>query len=466
MFISRQQMNIKLCLLGCPITIVFIFSLLLYIGVRQFILFEAIPSDLHNAILEFSKNANNRLDSLRPLTDDEIKTYHDRGYIVIRNAISQETIELMRKVTDHIMTHPSGLLKAVNKSKFCGFSLHNHILIPEWRNISFNLPISSYAAQLMNTKTVVYSQDFIHATSPDCFDATKVAVDRNNNDNLETSSSESVGELESSCIDDDKGNTNRTATEGVVDDTDDQQEKARKTGYRVHSDMNQTPFSIEKSIDAYGDNMVVAWIGLDELDNKISMQLYDNTHKIYNTSESWDPYTYCKLWNEYETDNITNNNYKSQNVELHIGDVALFQGLTFHRVLKNISKCELNTCRRITIRYVDGMNTKWRTDVPDSMWPFIQELGNPGKYVIDDLAIVYDTRVSDVEIAAESGAERNDYKSNSEIKHKWNRLGNNDAIVPQLKYWFTFLWHVLTNGFKPSSIIFQCPNQQSYYEKS
>ena len=83
----------------------------------------------------------------------------------------------------------------------------------------------------------------------------------------------------------------------------------------------------------HGDNMVVAWIAIDELTN-ITMDLYAGTHKEYSENHnSWNPYEYCSEWKKILT-NIEDEKYVTHKIELRPGDVALFQGLTFHRVKK------------------------------------------------------------------------------------------------------------------------------------
>ena len=79
--------------------------------------------------------------------------------------------------------------------------------------------------------------------------------------------------------------------------------------------------------------MVVAWIAIDELTN-ITMDIYQGTHKEYSRKyKFWDPYEYCSEWKNILS-NIESEKYVKHRIELKPGDVALFQGLTFHRVRK------------------------------------------------------------------------------------------------------------------------------------
>jgi hypothetical protein len=107
--------------------------------------------------------------------------------------------------------------------------------------------------------------------------------------------------------------------------------------------------------------MVVAWIAIDELTN-ITMDIYEDTHTTYSKNHDfWDPLEYCSEWKNI-LNNIKQKKYVNHNIELMPGDVAFFQGLTFHRVRKT-KGCRLDSCRRITVRYVDGEVTRWRKDI-------------------------------------------------------------------------------------------------------
>lgn len=207
-----------------PLILSILLSILVHFAVRRFLLFEPLPSSITEQISTIDFDAA----SLPPLTRADIEQYHEKGYLIVKNALDMKVVNAMRSVTDHIITHPSGILRRGNSTKFCGFSLHNHYLIPQWRHIVYPLPISQYAAQLMNTDVVMYSQDIIHSTTSHCFNI-----------------------------------ANQTHV----------------AASRAHSDMNQAPYSIERK-RVFGDNMVVAWIALDNLDH-ITMELYDQTHTLF-----------------------------------------------------------------------------------------------------------------------------------------------------------------------------------------
>ena len=183
--------------------------------------------------------------------------------------------------------------------------------------------------------------------------------------------------------------------------------------------------------------MVVAWIAIDELTN-ITMDIYEDTHTTYSKNHDlWDPNEYCSEWKHILSD-IKQNKYVSHHIELMPGDVALFQGLTFHRVRKT-KGCRLDTCRRITVRYVDGEVTRWRKDIPPSKWPIIKMVAEHGELVNRTMPIVYD-RKNPV---------------------NYNGFDTQGEILPSVKDWFTFAWHVIRNGLNPSDIIFQCPETRA-----
>ena len=148
-----------------------------------------------------------------------------------------------------------------------------------------------------------------------------------------------------------------------------------------YADQNQGPFSIHKK-ESWGDDMVVAWIVLDELDEKVVMDVIPKTHKMYDPTQRWNMTEYYKAWEYFETEQISNGEMDGHMKRLHVhpGDIVLFQGLVFHRVIKS-SKCKYGECRRITIRYLNADITTWRNDVGPSVWPFISQLAQPGKLI-------------------------------------------------------------------------------------
>ena len=176
-------------------------TLAINFGVRWLLLFEDI-SDLHRQkIQELTSHLDEKtLKNGVGLSQEDIESYQKNGFFIYRNAIDEKILEAMKISTMHVMENQNGLTKSANGSKFCGFSLHNDVLLDFWRNFMFKLPLSEIAADLMNTSQVVYSQDIIHATSVHCGD-------------------NSVG--------------------------------------GAHSDQNQTPFSIEKKVKKNCNNLLL-----------------------------------------------------------------------------------------------------------------------------------------------------------------------------------------------------------------
>ena len=142
-------------------------------GVRWLLIFEDL-SDIHRqkiqeltSHLDDEKTLENRIGLI---SHEDVESYQKNGFFIYRNAIDEKILEAMKISTMHVMENQNGLTKSANGSKFCGFSLHNDVLLDFWRNFMFKLPLSEIAADLMNTSQVVYSQDIIHATSVHCGD--------------------------------------------------------------------------------------------------------------------------------------------------------------------------------------------------------------------------------------------------------------------------------------------------------
>ena len=146
-------------------------TLAINFGVRWLLLFEDI-SDLHRQkIQELTSHLDEKtLKNGVGLSQEVIESYQKNGFFIYRNVIDEKILEAMKISTMHVMENQNGLTKSANGSKFCGFSLHNDVLLDFWRNFMFKLPLSQIAADLMNTSQVVYSQDIIHATSVHCGD--------------------------------------------------------------------------------------------------------------------------------------------------------------------------------------------------------------------------------------------------------------------------------------------------------
>jgi len=325
------------------------------------------------------------------LTASQISEYHDRGFVVLKRFFDEEALEAMRELAAHTVASPSGLVSSANGTHFCGFSLHNHLFIPEWRKYAYRMPLEKVAAQLLESQKTLYAMDIFHSTTPHC-------------------GNESVG--------------------------------------KSHSDHNQSPFSIEKNRN-FGDNMLVAWIALDRLD-EITMDLFPGSHRAFDEDvklDAWSEPAYCNWWQmQEERDRFTYLSSNSQRINLEPGDVALFQGLTFHQVRKT-ANCKLETCRRITVRYLNGDVTRWRDDVEhESVWPIVRRLGaSPGELAAARLPIVHNTQ------DPEGGSTFGPVMS----------AAKDLPVLPGFSHWIPMLGRLLLGeGVQPEHIINVCPHRR------
>jgi len=217
-----------------PALILLAASVIVWAGGNRMLLFPALPANEREEVRRLTAHLPHGANI--QLSPASIAEYHDKGYTILRGAVDTDTLEAMKTVMHHVYTHPNGMLRRGNGSNFCGFSLHNHLLVPAWRELAYKLPLAKVAGELMGTDDVVYSQDIFHATTSHC------------------------------------GN-------GSVSG--------------AHSDANQSPFSVERK-RRFGDNMMVAWIAVDPLDH-ITMDLFGGTHDAGNyTSEGFSGEKYCK----------------------------------------------------------------------------------------------------------------------------------------------------------------------------
>ena len=170
-FVDYDKLNMSVFLKTLIISLPLIITLSINFGVRWLLLFDEIP-DLHRQrIQDLTSHLEGKSSETRnKLSQLDIENYQKNGFLIYRNAIDEKILEAMKISTMHVMENQNGLTKSANGSKFCGFSLHNDVLLDFWRNFMFKLPLSEIAADLMNTSQVVYSQDIIHATSVHCGD--------------------------------------------------------------------------------------------------------------------------------------------------------------------------------------------------------------------------------------------------------------------------------------------------------
>lgn len=334
---------------------------------KSFIEYPPIDKNINDLIFNHSLELQNI--EYKPITLDQINLYHKNGYLLMKESINEKTLNYMKQIVNHVMENPNGMLKNSMNTEVCGFALHIQELLPFWRKIAYNLHLKYIASQLFfNLSSVVYSQEIFHDTPFEC--------------------------------------VNRTSPNNVGD---------------WHSDQTQSPFSIEKK-NTYGDNMVVAWIALDNLKDKITLDVMTGSHLLYNPigNSRWNITEYYDFWRDMDQIKIPSGslNHTIKRITLLPGDVLLFQGLTFHRVVKTIN-CKLGSCRRITVRYLNGENTKWRSDIPSSWWPFIYNFQKPDKLIAQDLPVVVG------------------------IKNMNSKWYTEEKVIPSNFYWIQFFYKML-----------------------
>ena len=134
-----------------------IISLSIHFGVNWLLKFEEISDLKRQKIQELTSHLKENSLSIK-LSQEDIENYQKYGFLIYRNAIDEKVLEAMKISSMHVMENQNGLTKMANGSKFCGFSLHNDLLLDFWREFMFKLPLSEIASSLMQTSQVVYSQ--------------------------------------------------------------------------------------------------------------------------------------------------------------------------------------------------------------------------------------------------------------------------------------------------------------------
>ena len=134
-----------------------IISLSIHFGVNWLLKFEEISDLKRQKIQELTSHLKENSFNIK-LSQEDIENYQKNGFLIYRNAIDEKVLEAMKISTMHVMENQNGLTKMANGSKFCGFSLHNDLLLDFWREFMFKLPLSEIASSLMQTSQVVYSQ--------------------------------------------------------------------------------------------------------------------------------------------------------------------------------------------------------------------------------------------------------------------------------------------------------------------
>ena len=134
-----------------------IISLSIHFGVNWLLKFEEISDLKRQKIQELTSHLKENSLSIK-LSQEDIENYQKYGFLIYGNVIDEKVLEAMKISSMHVMENQNGLTKMANGSKFCGFSLHNDLLLDFWREFMFKLPLSEIASSLMQTSQVVYSQ--------------------------------------------------------------------------------------------------------------------------------------------------------------------------------------------------------------------------------------------------------------------------------------------------------------------
>ena len=186
--------------------------------------------------------------------------------------------------------------------------------------------------------------------------------------------------------------------------------------------------------------MVNVWIPVDDLEDKIAMDMYKGGHRAHVNKhatigkawdkETWDQHKYCSEFKAAQS-RVRRGEFEKQRVDVRPGDVLFFSGLTFHGATR-VCGCELLTCRRISLRYVDSEVTRWRNDVPPLEFPIVKMFADRGKLVNTTLPVVYDKN-----------------------KHvNYNRLDVDGPILPSINEWISFAWLIIENGYHEKHFLF------------
>jgi ectoine hydroxylase-related dioxygenase (phytanoyl-CoA dioxygenase family) len=106
---------------------------------------------------------------LRPITTEEVDTYHHDGVLLLKGMFDKNWIELLNKGLDVNCKSPTERSRIWNKDA-SGHTMFYDTLawreIKEYKKFIFNSPAAKICGQLMNTKTVNFFFDAIFVRSP------------------------------------------------------------------------------------------------------------------------------------------------------------------------------------------------------------------------------------------------------------------------------------------------------------
>ena len=106
---------------------------------------------------------------LRPITTEEVDTYHRDGVLLLKGMFDKKWIELLNKGLDANCKSPTERSRIWNKDALGHTMFYDTLAwreIEEYKKFIFNSPAAKICGQLMNSKTVNFFFDAIFVRSP------------------------------------------------------------------------------------------------------------------------------------------------------------------------------------------------------------------------------------------------------------------------------------------------------------
>jgi len=106
---------------------------------------------------------------LRPITTEEVHTYHRDGVLLLKDMFDKDWIELLNKGLDINCESPTERSRIWNKDASGRTMFYDTLAwreIEEYKNFIFNSPAAQICGQLMNAKTINFFFDAVFVRSP------------------------------------------------------------------------------------------------------------------------------------------------------------------------------------------------------------------------------------------------------------------------------------------------------------
>ena len=106
---------------------------------------------------------------LRPITTEEVDTYHRDGVLLLKCMFDKNWIELLNKGLDANCKSPTERSRIWNKDALGHTMFYDTLAwreIKEYKKFIFNSPAAEICSQLMNSNTVNFFFDAIFVRSP------------------------------------------------------------------------------------------------------------------------------------------------------------------------------------------------------------------------------------------------------------------------------------------------------------